>query len=187
MAPMDAGSASFALNATVPLGGWMGRIRWRCFTSTASSINGPARAPRRPGEVALNATVPSDSTTMDRSWPRPSDESSSPCPAVSHADRGDHSFTCRRSGHGLPNGLRASTASGHCLFEPERHTPGWPTKVQSLPSRSQRLTFWSVTSSLLEASRNAADGVNRQPEMTPSPVHPGRFGGSRFRGRADRL
>jgi hypothetical protein len=61
----------------------------------------------------------SDSTTTGRSWPRPSDGSSSTCPAVSHADRGEHSFTCRRSGHGLPNGLHVSTASGHCLFEEE--------------------------------------------------------------------
>jgi hypothetical protein len=30
-------------------GGWMGRIRWRCFTSTASSIGGPARAPEASG------------------------------------------------------------------------------------------------------------------------------------------
>src|ERR1035441_174213 len=44
--------------ANADLGGWMGRMRRGCFTSTALPINGLGPRPAAPSEGALNATVP---------------------------------------------------------------------------------------------------------------------------------
>src|SRR5664280_1414394 len=43
--------------ANAALGDWTGRVRRRCFTRTASSINEGARSPTDRGEISLNATA----------------------------------------------------------------------------------------------------------------------------------
>jgi hypothetical protein len=48
--------------ANADMGALMGRMRRRCFTPTDSSIDVLGTSPLAPGEVALNATVPHDST-----------------------------------------------------------------------------------------------------------------------------
>src|ERR1035437_7144954 len=48
--------------ANADMGAWRGRMRRKSFTPTASSIDVLGTSPLAPGEVALNATVPADSS-----------------------------------------------------------------------------------------------------------------------------
>jgi hypothetical protein len=56
------------------MGALMGRMRRRCFTPTASSIDVLGTSPLAPGEVALNATVPYKPMLREDGAPYPYDE-----------------------------------------------------------------------------------------------------------------
>src|SRR5665213_2687521 len=58
--------------ANAETGDWMGRLRGRRFTPTASPVNGPGTSPTDRGAIALNATVPPVETPLpNRRWPLP--------------------------------------------------------------------------------------------------------------------
>jgi hypothetical protein len=98
-------------------------------------------------------------------------------PATSHADHGEHSFTCRRSIHGPPSGQRASTPRGSASSNLNVSASERPTRVQPLPSRSPRLSFWSVTPRSPMTSRIAPVGASHRTENNTLPVHVRCFGG----------